>query len=66
MVDGLTNDSLMTTEEVAKYLNVSMNTLSTWRAKGGGPRSVKLGEKAVRYRKADVDDFIKKGLADVK
>ena len=47
----------LTTKEAATYLNVAESTLEAWRCRGGGPPFLKLG-KIVRYREADLDDFI--------
>lgn len=46
-------DPLWEDEEVAEYLDVSVDTLRTWRHKGGGPVFAKAGRK-VRYFKSDV------------
>lgn len=40
--------------QVAEYTQTSIPTLARWAAEGRGPRWVKLGAGAVRYRKADV------------
>ena len=53
---------LLDEREVATALSVALNTLRNWRWKGEGPRFVKLGKRAVRYRRADVDAFIEAGL----
>lgn len=50
-------EKLMTTAEVAEYLQVSVTTLEHWRSRGTGPRYQKLG-RAVRYRRAEVDKWI--------
>jgi predicted DNA-binding transcriptional regulator AlpA len=52
---------LLRTEAVALLLNVSPQTLAIWRMKGLGPRFIKIGARAVRYRPEDVDDFIHNG-----
>lgn len=52
---------LLDEREVAKALRIALNTLRNWRWRGGGPRFVKLGKRAVRYRRADVDAFIEAG-----
>lgn len=44
--------------EVAARLHVAVQTVRNWRARGEGPRSVKLGKRSVRYRPEDVDAFI--------
>jgi predicted DNA-binding transcriptional regulator AlpA len=48
---------LLTEAQVADLLAISPRTLQMWRYKGGGPKYVKAGA-AVRYRPADVDDWL--------
>ena len=56
-------EDLLTEREVADRLRVSEKTLQNWRwIDEGGPRAIKLGKRAVRYRRADVDAFIEAGL----
>jgi predicted DNA-binding transcriptional regulator AlpA len=45
------------THEAAQYIGMRKSTLEAWRVRGGGPPYIKLS-KAVRYRKADLDQFI--------
>jgi excisionase family DNA binding protein len=51
-------DSLLTTEEAAKFLNVSTAYLARKRVDGDGPTYVKLG-RAVRYSESSLRQFIK-------
>lgn len=53
--------SLMTTWDAAKYLNVSYMWLVQQRAAGKGPQCTRLGQRIVRYLKADLDKFIQDG-----
>lgn len=49
----------MTTDEVAKYLNVAPATLRWWRHRGDvGPRSFVIGVNKVMYRRSDVDAYV--------
>lgn len=48
---------LMTQNEVAALFDVTVSLLANWRCQGKGPRYVKLGGR-VKYRKADVEEFI--------
>lgn len=48
---------LFRTTEAAKYLGLAKSTLEAWRVRGGGPAFLKYGNKAVRYRQADLDAF---------
>lgn len=43
----------------ASYLGMSVHTLRQWRFRGVGPEYLKLGT-AVRYRKADLDNFMER------
>lgn len=57
---------VMTTDELARYLNVSSQTIRTWRMKNQGPRWVTAG-RAIRYLESDVTDWLNenKGRSDV-
>jgi hypothetical protein len=46
--------------KAAQFLDLRVKTLRRWRWAGKGPRFVKLGS-AVRYRLADLDEFIAAG-----
>lgn len=45
------------TPAAASHLGLSRQRLETWRCTGGGPAFCKLGN-AVRYRRADLDEFM--------
>jgi len=49
-------DSLMTVEEVAKYLKVEQSTIYTW-AKEGKLPSIKVG-RFWRFKKEDIDKWL--------
>jgi excisionase family DNA binding protein len=49
------------TPEAAKYLDVKKSTVEAWRCRGGGPAFIRYN-RAIRYRKSDLDNFIEKGL----
>jgi hypothetical protein len=51
LVDDLGDDALMTTQETARWLNVSTQFLEIGRAKNYGPPATVLAPKVVRYRK---------------
>ena len=56
------SDKLLTPEETAEFLNVSVSTLSKWRMHGRGPVYIKMStndRSAVRYRMIDLENFIK-------
>lgn len=59
------NDSLpagvtpaLNTEQASLYTGLAAATLEGLRCKGGGPRFVRYGRKAVRYRIADLDAWM--------
>jgi predicted DNA-binding transcriptional regulator AlpA len=45
---------LATDVEVAKVLQLKAGTLRNWRIEGKGPRWIKIGTYAVRYRRSDL------------
>lgn len=50
---------LLTTKQAAEYLGISPATLDTWRCtKRNVIPYIKLGNKFVRYRSEDLDNFI--------
>jgi excisionase family DNA binding protein len=51
------NSDILTTLEAAQYVRLGKPTLDKARVTGGGPRYAKLGG-AVRYRRADLDDWL--------
>ena len=52
---------LLCQRAAAEYLGLSIRSLERYRISGFGPRFVKLA-KHVRYRQADLDDFIESRL----
>lgn len=53
----------LTPKQAAKYMGISDAALRLWRAEGKGPRYFKAGEKLVRYRRADLDQWIEARLS---
>ncbi len=51
------SDQLLTTSQVATYLQVPIATLHQWRYRGEGPKAAKVG-RHLRWRKADVDAWL--------
>ena len=51
-------DPCMRTPEAAKYVALAESTLTKMRLTADGPPFVKLGPRAVAYRKADLDAWI--------
>ncbi|WP_423717164.1 helix-turn-helix transcriptional regulator [Actinomycetospora cinnamomea] len=50
---------LLTEREVARRLAVSLDTVRRLRSRGSGPRAVRVGARAVRYRPQDVDAWLR-------
>lgn len=62
-VDSEEPEKLMTANEVAALLGVSIPTLTRWRQDGIGPRFLKLGptrKALVRYRPEDVRAYMER------
>ncbi len=55
-------DACMRTPEAAKYVALAESTLTKMRLTGDGPRFVKLGPRAVGYRRADLDSWLEAGV----
>ena len=59
-VEGGHTAELLTARAAATYLGVAVGTLGVWRCRRSYPLPfVKVGKK-VRYRKADLDDFLRR------
>jgi hypothetical protein len=54
---GPSPGSLMTKQQAASYLGLSVETLDNWRYTGVGPAYVKF-PKAVMYRRGDLDTYV--------
>jgi predicted DNA-binding transcriptional regulator AlpA len=54
---------LLRTREAAELLSLSARHLEDLRLKGGGPRFVRLGARAVRYAPADLASWCRARLA---
>jgi hypothetical protein len=51
-------DELLTEQQAAARLHVSIKTLQSWRSRGGGPPYRKLG-RCVRYAVTDLEAFLR-------
>lgn len=61
---GDPDDRLLTTDEVAAFLDVAPATVKDWRARRlPGPRFVKVGN-AVRYRPSDVAAWVESNVQE--
>jgi excisionase family DNA binding protein len=56
-------DVLLSREEVAAYLRVSLPTLELWARNGEGPKMVRVG-RGCRYRLSDVRAFVEGAPTD--
>jgi excisionase family DNA binding protein len=54
---------LLKTEEAARYLRVSIDTLKNWRRRNTGPPYKRVGERLVVYRKVDLDAWLERPAA---
>ena len=52
---------LLDERELAARLRVSLSTLRNWRVARRGPAYIKVGMRSVRYRLADVEQFLADG-----
>jgi excisionase family DNA binding protein len=52
-------DPLMTTEGVAGYFQLPIASIYSWRARGEGPRAIRVG-KHLRWRKSDIDAWLER------
>jgi predicted DNA-binding transcriptional regulator AlpA len=53
------SDDLLTTTEVAEFLGLSTQWVEIGRHKGYGPRYLKLNTRRVRYRRADILEWLR-------
>lgn len=51
-------DATLTTAQAAEMLGIKPGTLEIWRVYGKSPRYLKIGRRAVRYRKSDILEFM--------
>lgn len=55
-------EQLLTTEQVAEWLQVSADTVRWWRKRGRGPAHLRVGKYA-RYRRVDVEAWLEQQRA---
>ncbi len=53
-----TTSELLTTREAAAFLKLCPTSLRRWRRLGIGPQWLKIGPRAVRYSRADLDQYL--------
>jgi excisionase family DNA binding protein len=54
---GYMTDKLLTQQQLADELEVSLRTLERWRQQGSGPAFIRVG-RSPRYRRADIDAWL--------
>ncbi len=54
----MNNDMLVDTKSAARIIAMSIGWLNAARLKGTGPRFVRVGAKAVRYRVSDLEAWL--------
>lgn len=57
-------DCLLHETEAARFLSLSVRSLQGWRVKGGGPPFVKIGRRAVRYRRRELIAWAEASLCE--
>ncbi len=55
-------EELLNTRGAARALGMKPSALENWRWKGGGPPFVRVTPRAIRYRREDLEKFIKERL----
>jgi excisionase family DNA binding protein len=64
MIEGMERkDRLISVDELADYLGVSVATLYQWRYRREGPPGFRVG-RHVRYRWTDIEEWIEHHLLD--
>lgn len=54
-------DDFLTELEAAHFMHTEKKTLANWRWKRIGPRYFRIGQRLVRYRRADLLAFVEGG-----
>lgn len=54
------DEELMTEQDLARLLNVSLSHVKRLRTSGEGPPSIRVGKRAIRYRRGDVEVWLRK------
>ena len=55
---------MMTPRDAAAYLGVEASTLKARRSKGTGPKYYRYSSRCIRYKRADLDDWIEAQAAE--
>lgn len=54
----MTRDELLRPADIEREFGISVNTLSTWRHRGIGPKAFPCGPRRVAYRRSVVEAWI--------
>ncbi|MDP8927274.1 MAG: helix-turn-helix domain-containing protein [Actinomycetota bacterium] len=52
-------DELLTIKQLAELLQVPVPTIYRWRHLGEGPRGIRVSGRHVRYRRSDIEAFLR-------
>jgi predicted DNA-binding transcriptional regulator AlpA len=55
-------DALLTERQAAELLGFTARSLQAWRYRGDGPQYVRVGARGIRYRRQDLQEWIKAHL----
>ena len=61
MSDG-SNSNYLSETQTEEYLNISKKSLQLWRFNRQGPTYMKLNAKTIRYRREDLDQWMKERI----
>jgi predicted DNA-binding transcriptional regulator AlpA len=53
-------EELLTEGEVARWLRISVSSLKRLRLSGEGPPSINVSKRAIRYRRGDVEEWLRR------
>lgn len=55
-------EEFLTVKQLAELLQVPVSTIYRWRHLGEGPRGIRVSGRHVRYRRSDVESFLKERM----
>ena len=58
----MSHEGYLSETQAAKYLSMSKKSLQRWRFKRQGPPYAKLNGKTIRYRREDLDHWMKERI----
>ncbi|RFB06475.1 DNA-binding protein [Parvularcula marina] len=51
----------LTPKQAADYLGVAQQTMYNWRSRREGPPALRMGERYLRYKRSDLDQWVAGG-----